>query len=134
MFRRVSLLLSFALVLSVPLAIAQPEPKEHTLDYSVQLYEQEARVVVDQSLRKRANCSTQFKVQIDPEGRVLAMIIDGSECSPSEQKKLSKQIVKIIFPRFKDEFLHHSRGQLPVLLIKLTPGEQTRVQALWGAR
>ena len=131
---RVAALLSAALIALSPFAIAQDTPKEHTLEYAVQLYEQEARATVDQFLRKRANCSTQFKVQIDPDGRVLAMTIDGSECSQSEQKKLSKQIVKIIFPRFKDEFLHHTRGKLPVLLIKLTPGEQTRVQALWGAQ
>jgi hypothetical protein len=126
-------LAAFALFFSLLCYPALSQPHEHTLDYAVHQYEQEARTYIDQALRKRANCTTQFKVQLNSVGNVLAMTIDGSECTAAEQKKLSKQIMKLIFPRFKDQFLHHSRGKLPVLLIKLTPGEQTRVQCLWGA-
>jgi hypothetical protein len=126
-------LLAFAMFFSILCSSAQSQPHEHTLDYAVHQYEQATRTFIDQALRKRANCTTQFKVQLNSVGNVLAMTIDGSECKPAEQKKLSKQIMKLTFPRFNDQFLHHSRGKLPVMLIKLTPGEQTRVQCLWGA-
>jgi hypothetical protein len=126
--------LSLALLLSSPSSsFAQNRSLEHTFENQVHQYEAEARTTVDQFFKKPPKCSTQFKVQINPNGQVLAMTIDGSECSLSEQKKFSKQVLKMIFPRFKDLFLHHSKGQLPVLLIKITPNEETRVQCLWGA-
>lgn len=114
------------------------QPKEHSFEHAVQQYEQEARIAVEQALKKRAICFTQFEVQIDPNGTVVAMNIDETTCNNNEQKKLVKQIPKIIFPRFKDIFLHHSHGKLPVIMVKLNPpdaqpGETVRVQCLWGA-